>query len=46
MELEEVLKERINSSNIFDDKEKDIILHSISLYVKIYLLGLLDASQN
>ena len=36
MELEEVLKERINSSNIFNDKEKDIILYSISLYVKIY----------
>ena len=45
MELEEVLKERINSSNIFNDKEKDIILYSISLYVKIYLLGIIDGKM-
>lgn len=46
MELEEVLKERINSSNIFDDKEREMISDNLSLYIKMYLLGLLDASQN
>ena len=46
MELEEVLKERINSSNIFDDREKEMISNNLSLCIKMYLLGILDANQS
>lgn len=41
--VEEILKERIKNSNIFNDSEQDKILKDISLYAKIYLLGIMDS---
>lgn len=41
--LEKILKERINNSNEFNGNEQEIILDNISLYTKIYLLGIIDS---
>lgn len=41
--VEEIVKERIKNSNIFNDNEQDIILKDISLYAKIYMLGIVDS---
>lgn len=40
--VEEIVKERIKNSNIFNDSEQDTMLKDISLYAKIYLLGIID----
>ena len=43
--MEEMLVERVKSNYMFNEKEQDIILKNISLYSKIYLLGIIDVSQ-
>lgn len=43
--VEEIVKERIQNSNIFNDNEQDTILKDISLYAKIYLLGIIDSEM-
>ena len=40
--LKEILRERISNSNIFSESEQKIILNSISLYIKVYLLAMID----
>lgn len=43
--IEEIVKERIKDSNIFNNNEQDTILKDISLYAKIYLLGIMDSKM-
>ena len=40
--IEELLKERVRNSEILEDKEQDVILKNVSMYAKIYLLGIVD----
>lgn len=44
--MEKILEERIKlNAEIFNVREVETILHDISIFAKIYLLGIVDAKK-
>ena len=44
--MKEILEERIKlNAEIFNEREVETILHNISIFAKIYLLGIVDTKK-